>query len=722
MAKINILPAKVYNRIAAGEVVDRPYSVVKELVENAIDAGATEIEISIEKGGKQLIRVTDNGSGIERDDLQSAFLPHATSKIAKAEDLESILTLGFRGEAVASIASVSKMTITSKTKDGKCYSLSSNGGELGEILEAAGADGTDVKVEMLFFNTPVRLGFLKSEKAEETDITNVVSRFILSRPNIAFTYYANGKKVLQSFGGGDEEALVGVYGSQILSNTYKIDAEKHGIRIRGYIGNQNYSKPNKTYQSVFLNGRYILNTTISAAIGNAYSGYLMKRQYPFYVLHIDVPTEIVDVNVHPNKADVRFADNQIIYGCIYTVIAAVLDGNSKALEYIVDNGRIGKKEPFSPVVPTVAPQSKKDEPKVEPIEEKTKPIDDIPKFSYRDALKEMEKSSPAFTAKKFGLPPEKLPFDVSDGEEKDVKEPKKAENGDNLDELDPAKRSMKTLGYIPNEAIPDYVPLPDEPKKKGESKTEGKSKLQEEFPGLFFEKNYLEVNDSSLDARANEGAGVDVFAENKKYLSDLDEKAKQNKIDVSTCVYVGKLFNTYLLYERDFEVYIIDQHAAHERLIFNRLKERMQNRSVDQQPMLLPYVLELNAFEGEFIRENIEHIRAMGFDIEEFGANTFKISAVPVDLRDIDVGVFFNDILGDISGFRSIKLADILKDKLATAACKAAVKGGMDLTRTEIDSLFAMMDGDMGLKCPHGRPVVVKMTKTEIEKMFKRIV
>ena len=244
MAKINILPAKVYNRIAAGEVVDRPYSVVKELVENAIDAGATEIEVHVEQGGKQLIRVVDNGCGIERADLQSAFMPHATSKIAKAEDLENILTLGFRGEAVASIASVSKMTITSKVKGEKCYALTSNGGELGNITEAVGYDGTEVRVEMLFFNAPVRLKFLKSDKAEEADITTFVSRFILSRPDIAFTYYANGKKVLQSFGGGDEEALVCVYGAATRAQCIEINALKHGVRIRGFIGNQNFSKPN----------------------------------------------------------------------------------------------------------------------------------------------------------------------------------------------------------------------------------------------------------------------------------------------------------------------------------------------------------------------------------------------------------------------------------------------------------------------------------------------
>ena len=698
MAKINILPAKVYNRIAAGEVVDRPYSVVKELVENAIDAGATEIEISIEDGGKQLIRVADNGCGIEREDLQSAFLPHATSKIAKAEDLENILTLGFRGEAVASIASVSKMTITTKTKEGKCYSLTSEGGNLGEIVETPGVNGTDVKVETLFYNTPVRRNFLKSDKGEETDITNFVSRFILNRPEIAFTYYVNGKMVLQSYGDGEEEALLSVYGASILSNCIKIDANKHGIRIRGYIGNQHFSKPNKSYQNIFLNGRYIVNATISAAISNAYSMYLMKSQYPFYVLYVDVPTEIVDVNVHPNKADVRFADNQIIYGCIYSVISAVLDGQTKALEYVVSAPEI----PAAPAILDVnsVDQIKKETEtkkntavKEEKKEEGIKPQNSFgfATLTYEETLKEIEACAPAFMAKKKG---QELPFE-------DV--------------------PLKKVDFIPASEIPPYVPKPVSEKtyKKGKKDPE---KLQKKFPDLFFKKNVLIVDDPAYEEAKANGTEEDYFAENKRLLEELEKKNKQNRIDVSTCVYAGKLFNTYLLYERNEEIYIIDQHAAHERLIFNRLKEQMENRSIVQQPMLLPYQLDLNAFESGFIRENLDNIREIGFDIEEFGVNSYKISTVPVDLQYIDIAAFFNTLLGDISGYRSIKLADLLKDKLASAACKAAVKGGMDLTREEVDVLFQLMDGDLGLKCPHGRPVVVKMTKTELEKMFKRIV
>ncbi len=706
MPKINILPAKVYNRIAAGEVVDRPYSVVKELVENAIDAGATEIEIYIEGGGKQLIRVVDNGCGIERDDLHSAFLPHATSKIAQAEDLDNILTLGFRGEAVASIAAVSMMTITSKTKDGKCYSLTSEGGELGQITEAAGENGTDVSVEMLFYNTPVRLGFLKTDKGEETDITNFVSRFILNRPEIAFTYYVDGKKQLQSFGGGVEEALVGIYGASTLSQCFQIDANKHGIHIRGYIGNQNFFKANKSYQSVFLNGRFVQNITISSAISNAYSSYAMRRQYPFYVLYIDVPTEIVDVNVHPNKADVRFADNKIIYGCIYSVISSVLDGQTKALEYIVSKPSTMV---YADEIPAPAPQEEKEK-KVKgkapyiSMFDLSKASEELPEdilkasstesptISYEDARREMEISAPGFTAIKQGM---ELPFEVKE------------------------EKTEKIPGFIPFDEIGEYNP--SNKKRKKSSKNE-ENYFEKNFPDLFVPGARLSQSEAlALLRKAENKTVTDPFEENKRYLEELERKRQQNRIDIASSTYAGKLFNTYLMYECKDDVYIIDQHAAHERLIFNRFKEKMQNREVVQQPMLVPFEMGLNIFEFEFLQEHLTEIDEIGFDTR-LEDGKLLVYAVPLDLQNMDLVSFFNEILGDIGGYKAIRLTDLLKDKLASAACKAAVKGGMDLTREEIDALFALMDGDMGLKCPHGRPVVVKMSRTEIEKMFKRIV
>ena len=757
-------------------MVDRPYSVVKELVENSIDAGATEIQVYIEKGGKQLIRIIDNGCGIERDDLQSAFLPHATSKIAQAEDLENILTLGFRGEAVASIASVSKMTISSKTANGECYSLTSSGGELGEILPDVGEVGTDVSVEMLFFNAPVRLKFLKSDKGEETDVTNVISRFILNRPNIAFTYFVDGKKILQSFGGGDEEAFLGVYGPSALRNCYQIDAVKHGIKIRGYIGNQNFSKPNKSYQSVFLNGRYVVNATISAAISGAYQSYLMKRQYPFYVLHIEVPTQIVDVNVHPNKIDVRFADNQMIYGCIHSVIAAVLDGQSRAMEYIVP-GTIPEMPAAAVPIATSTPHksvvsdTKNGETPIsiqqklqaealkqagiEPISEAKKTVD-VPNVSTKEveaqdiaakaadeeevAVEEVSSARPRFTYKSTLLDetPKSSPVlmeldkkvEAQPEPEKLIKVPGVELPFDLNREMELKKEGLwKEKDEI--EPIPEYtgnLVTEEEQRAKGLfrkcNRIAAAKELQKKFPDLYFEPNYLRISSSESEkteeVQPKKAVEEDAFEANKRYLEQLDKENSGFRIEVSSCRYVGKLFNTYLMYERDDEVFIIDQHAAHERLIFDKLRGQMEEKNASNQPMLLPYDLEVNAFEAAFIEERMADIRSMGFEIERKDGNRFAVSAVPLSLQGMKIDVFFNEILGDINGFRSIKLADILKDKLAMAACKAAVKGGMDITQSEIDKLFEMMDGNMGLKCPHGRPVVTKLTKTELEKMFKR--
>ena len=285
MAKINVLGSNIYNRIAAGEVVDRPYSVVKEFVENSLDAGAKNISVQIEKGGKSLICIQDDGEGIEKSDLPTAFLPHATSKIGKVEDLDLIRTLGFRGEALASIASVAQVCIRSKYKDAaEAYEISCNGGEIGDVLPCALGAGTEICAENLFYNTPVRAKFLKTDKGEESEISNFISRFILGNPNVAFTYFVEGKQVMQSFGGGLEEAVAAVYGGNIVNECYRIDAVKHGIRLYGYIGKPSFTKANRTYQSVFVNGRYVVNNTVSSAISNAYASYLMKRQYPFYVL------------------------------------------------------------------------------------------------------------------------------------------------------------------------------------------------------------------------------------------------------------------------------------------------------------------------------------------------------------------------------------------------------------------------------------------------------
>ena len=678
---INILPPEVYNRIAAGEVVDRPYSVVKELVENAIDAGATEITVEAEGGGKKLIRVTDNGSGIKKDDLKAAFLPHATSKLKTADDLAVIFTLGFRGEAVASVASVSKTTILSRAKGEEAYSLTVEGGVFGEISPAGGAEGTVVTVENLFYNPPARLKFLKSDASEEGDITAIMARFLLSRPEISFTYLVNGKVRYRSFGDGLESALAVVYGAGTLQNCISIRAEKHGMRLWGYIGNRAYNKPNRSYQSLFLNGRYIVNQTVALAVTNAYGSYLMKRQYPFYVLFLEVPPEVVDVNVHPNKADVRFADNRIVYGTVYSVISAVLDGSSAALEYI------------SPAISSTVGKNKG----------AVSPLPEAP-----------ERASAAQPAPSKPVSPEAPVFQA-------VPKPAAAPSPA------PAFKAPPAQSVLPAEASQTAKPAPrmsvEEAKKELAfeiPKLHGRERvraLEEEKPNTF------EVRSPLASSRpAPQEEQEDAFEENKKYLLERDEQAKQQKIDPATLIFRGVLFETYLIFECGDEAYFIDQHAAHERLIYEKLKKKCEARTPLSQPMLMPYILTLNAQEFSFLTSQFEALRALGFEIDEFGGTSVKVSAVPLDLFGMDIEAFFREVLSSMESLRAIRLSDIARDKLATMACKAAVKGGERLTEEEAKRLLSDMDGDMGLKCPHGRPAVVRMKKSDFEKLFKRIV
>lgn len=625
--KINILTKSVYNRIAAGEVIDRPYSAVKELIENSLDAGANNIEIYIEKGGKQLIRVIDNGCGIERDDMRAAFLPHATSKIKCAEDLEKITTLGFRGEALASISVIARVELVSVTDGNGAYRVTCEDGKVSSAETAALEKGTDICVRDLFYNTPVRAKFMRTDKKEESDITSFVTRYMLGNPTVSFRYFVDGKLFMQSTGDGLDEAMAQVYGARTITQCIKIDAKKDGIRVHGFIGNQNFFKPNRTYQSLFLNGRYIVNNTICTAINNAYASYMMKRQYPFYVLNVEVPSDIVDVNVHPNKADVRFVDNRMIFGAVYSIISSILDGTATAADFVVE-------KKWLPEIKSTAQESK--------------------------------------TAEQKNIYAEKVREEAPTGAPSATLEEKQS--------IDP----------VIDMSMFDFMPKRDP---------------------------VLQVTNDTV---SNIYAGV----EKSKRIDEAREKLnnEQQTIDYESCKYKGNLFNTYLMYEIGETVYIIDQHAAHERLIYDKLCEKIANRNVDKQGFLASFLLDVNPQEARFIEDNIQIIQSIGFDIQPFGSCAFKIDAVPVDLQDINLQSFFDELLSDLNGLREIKLIDILKDKIAMTACKHAIKGGHQLTDNEIAALFKMLEGNVGLKCPHGRPVCVALTKKEIEKMFKRIV
>lgn len=650
MKKINVLSSSIYNRIAAGEVVDKPYSVVKELVENSIDAGATEIEIHIERGGKDLIKVIDNGSGIDREDLHDAFLPHATSKISNADDLEFITTLGFRGEALASISSVAKVEIISVTEGNQAYKIACDGGEIGEILPAALECGTVICVRNLFFNTPARAKFMRADNKEESEITNLVSRYILCCSDISFKYFSYGKLCLQSFGGGLEEAVAQVYGAKVLSECYKIDAVKDGFHIYGYIGNQNFFKSNKTYQSLFLNGRFISSNTVSNAINVAYSSYAMKRQYPFYVMNLEVPYGFVDVNVHPNKTEVRFMDDKRVFSAVYGVVSAILDGTAKAAEFVVnDNNSRETKQTFvaESVVTAETELKSKNE------------------LSFADLIKAI----PSVEQESFTQ----------------INENRVAVNEEFFETELKNEEKSKSFEITNDVRLSDYI---------------GSDKV-----------NYLTVTDDSR-LPSVENYESYLYAKNKK----------QQEIDFKNSKFKGNLFNTYLIYELDECVYLIDQHAAHERLIYDELIRKFKERTVVKQPMLVPYIFNANHAESQFLDENAKVLRSMGFGLSPFGMGSYRVDEVPVDLQEIDIKAFFDEVLSQIDGLKTVSVQEVMKEKLAMTACKHAIKGGMQLTDKEVDRLFEMIDGNTGLKCPHGRPVCVKLTKKEIEKMFKRIV
>lgn len=644
MAKINILDKKIYNRIAAGEVVERPYSVIKELIENAIDAGATDIDVTIDDGGKRLMRVSDNGCGISREDLPKAFLPHATSKISAVEDLDKILTLGFRGEALASIGSVSKATILSKTKDDEMGNIIvCEGGVIGDADVYPSDTGTTVSVENLFFNTPARAKFLKASKSEETDITNIITRLILSHPDIAFKYTSDGKVMLQSFGGGLDEAIIEIYGYNTITDCIPIETEKNGIKISGFIGKNYFTKPNRTYQTVILNGRYVVNNTIQSSMHNAYAAYLMKRQYPFYVLKIDMSPETVDVNVHPNKTDVRFIDNQVIYSTLYSVVTKVLDGSAAALEIVKPNNYVPIDEGSRPIIPQ-------------------KPI----------------------TPDEIGEAHCDRPF---------------------------------VSGF--NEELLDQTIWGRYNKSKSAEK-EGE-----------FEKSFGVADSHDDEPRELGGNKIDdIFAENKKYIAEMEakkaaeeaEKARQEELKVEPeFKVIGQVLATYLILEKENDIYFIDQHAAHERLLYDKFIEEYKSGNVAEQTMLVPYIFRVNESESEFIIGKFPELRKAGFDISEYDVNEFAVYSVPVLLFDMDLKSFFDDLLSDIS-FKKETMPELIHDKIAMKACKAAIKSGKILSEDEIDALLKAMKYNTALRCPHGRPVTVKISRTEIDKWFKRIV
>ncbi len=609
---INILDSVIINRISAGEVVESPFSIVKELIDNSLDAGATKISVEIKNGGIDYISVLDNGKGIEQDDLVKAFLPHATSKIKTVADLDAIYTLGFRGEALASISNVSHCKVISKISASDCaYTLNVDGGEFSEISPTASENGTQIIVEDLFYNTPVRRKFLKKPKQEENQITNIIARYILAHPNIQFKYIANGNLIYQTRGNSLLDAIFCVYGVETTQNILPINKSENGITISGYVSKIGYSKPNTSYQTLIVNNRFVEDETVSKAVYMAYEEYLMTRQFPFFVLNISMPNIDVDVNVHPNKMNIKFANPNLIYNLVYSAVrAAILN---------IPTPNIEKEQPIKNSLIDVDVNSLKE------IE-----ID-----VNKDSLPTLNTT---FTLKQNSFTPLTI-FDLHKGDQ----QPQESENNTN---------KVETLNEVKTNEENDYVSV--------------------------------------------------------KNLSDY-------KI-------IGELFNEFIVLEKGDNMILLDFHAGHERLNYDKLSKLVEDRQVSQRDLLVPYVQELSVKEVEYILSLASELSLLGFEINSFGDNKIIISSIPVQLKDINLKTFVDDLIHDMKNPHP-KLNYDLVHFLMQKACKSSVKSGQKLNEMEIKELLKNLDEKKPvLLCPHGRPIYTTISRTQIEKWFKRIV
>lgn len=645
MPNINILDKSIFNRIAAGEVVEKPASVVKELVENSIDAGAKFITIEIVGGGIKKIRVTDDGCGMDKDNLPKAFLPHATSKISCLDDLDKIGTLGFRGEALSSIASVAKITALSKTKNSESGTkIHIEGGEVLEISEAGCVDGTSITVEDLFYNVPARAKFLRKPKTEESEITNLISRLILANPKIAIKYVVDGKTVYHSTATNLKDAIYTIYGANAIENLIPVEyTYQNIISVEGFIGLPSFTKPNRTYQTIIINGRFVNNKTISTAIYNAYEPYIMKSSFPFFVVSVKLPLDKVDVNVHPNKLDVKFENNNLIFGAFYNPISEILLNLSTKVR----------------------------------------------KFETAEPTEKLQKEN------------EEVNFS-----------------------------NLKTLSDSDGKQF--------EPNALNNSNTVTFANIDEDSSNELKDISMLNSNNEDLHNSINSFLNNDSFnfeVQNNTIANDLVSIAeKENvfrqsnifndvKVDLNTVKIIGICFNTYIIVENGSSIYFIDQHAGHERLLYDKFKASFEKNDLAVQNLLVPYVLNTNYLESDFINNNLETFKSLGFDIEPFGINSFKVSSVPVLLKDISLYKFFNDVLQDLNKNLNLTKSDILKDYLERSACRSAVKANDILSKNEIEILLNMLNSsNQILLCPHGRPIIIEITSKEIEKWFKRIV
>ena len=648
MANIQVLDQITIDKIAAGEVIERPSSIVKELVENAIDAKATAVTVEIKEGGISFIRITDNGCGIPKEEVPLAFLRHSTSKIRCVEDLSGISSLGFRGEALSSIAAISQVELITKTREsefGTKYVI--EGGQEKSLEDAGAPDGTTFLIHQIFYNTPARRKFLKTPMTEASHVNELMIRLALSHPEVSIQFINNGQKKLHTSGNGKlKDVIYHVFGRDIANNLLEVDERIDGIHLTGFIGKPLVSRGNRNYENYYINGRYVKSNIIAKAIEDAYKDFTMQHKYPFTVLHFKMDGQDLDVNVHPTKMELRFSNQQEVYNFVYHALKNALT----------------EKE----LIPRVELPEAKEVPKIpEPSIEKPMSLP-----NQRPSVEKPEIKDEAYFMKKMRERVESYHKQHSQAEVKDRtqihREPMQID------------RIREAANYARAQA---KVEKSINPPKKVESSMES-TQLN------FFEEKLL----------------------SKKSM-------KEYKL-------IGQVFETYWLVEFQDQLYIIDQHAAHERILYEKTLRGMKDRNYTSQYLSPPIVLNLSMQEAELLRTHMDLFVGIGFEIEEFGGDSYAIRAVPDNLFSIAKNELLIEMLDNLSEEITSKEApDMIAEKIASMSCKAAVKGNSRLSAAEVDTLIGeLLELENPYHCPHGRPTIIAMTKRELEKKFKRIV
>ncbi len=701
MGNIVLLDDNTINKIAAGEVIERPASVVKELMENSIDAGASVIKVEIKNGGISYIRITDNGKGIMPDDMEIAFERHATSKIRKAEDLETVTSMGFRGEALASIAAISKIEMISKTSDNEIgYKIEIEGGKVVNKEEAGCPKGTIITIQDLFFNTPVRYKFLKKDFTEAGYIEDVVTRIALVHPEISIQLINSGKTIIQTPGNNDLKAVVySIYGKDISENILDVNYEYEDIKVTGVIGKPVIARSNRSNQIFFVNKRYIKDKTLSGAAEQGFKGLITIGKYGFLILNVEINPKKVDVNVHPAKLEVRFEEENNVFKAVYHAIKdTLLKG-----DLVSDTEKVNDNTSFEQTIAVNSVPINEEEPKKESFTHSL-----FSKFSKENREIKQDKLSKEYEENNEfidkAVPKENIIAQIY-------------ANNSVSENTEDASYELPTEGGV----IKESEKIAEAIKKLDNIKLENDVSNFDEMYTKTFGTLPSEARKAVEEEKKNEQKII-LQPEEMKSVENISIFQDQKNENIPNYKFIGIAFSTYIILELENELYILDQHAAHERILYEKVKKNYYSDSEkDSQLMILPDVINLSHKEMDIAKENIDMFRKAGFTLEEFGENTIKLSGVPNICIDLDTKELFLETLDEINTVARTAKQEKEERFIATVACKAAVKANMALTKQEVDELMKqLLVLPNPFTCPHGRPTAIKMTKTDIEKKFSR--